>query len=73
MNISQRILQAHCQSPASHHADQSVVKELAKPTQVKIVFNPERFRDQRFKKKIAEPTEANDYTTSIYKSPAYFS
>lgn len=31
-----RILQAHCQSHTSQHADQSFVKELAK--QDKIVF-----------------------------------
>ena len=33
-----RILQAHCQSRTSQHAVQSFVKELAKPTQDKIVF-----------------------------------
>ncbi len=32
MNISQRFLQAHCQSPTSQRTDQSFVKELAKPT-----------------------------------------
>jgi hypothetical protein len=31
-------LQAHCQSPTSQRTDQSFVKELAKPTQDKIVF-----------------------------------
>jgi hypothetical protein len=35
---SPRILQAHYQSHTSQHADQSFVKELAKPTQDKIVF-----------------------------------
>jgi len=45
----QRILQAHCQSPTSQRSDQSFVKELAKPNADKIVFNPESFRDQRFK------------------------
>ncbi len=35
---SPRILQAHCQSRTSKHTDQSYVKELAKPTQDKIVF-----------------------------------
>ncbi len=34
--MSQRILQAHCQSPTSQPARQSFVKELAKPTQRKI-------------------------------------
>src|SRR5690606_2574842 len=33
---SLNILQAHCQSPASQHTDQSFVKELAKPTQGKL-------------------------------------
>jgi hypothetical protein len=36
--MSLPILQAHCQSPASPRTDQSFVKELAKPTQDKIVF-----------------------------------
>ena len=31
-------MQAHCQSPASHSTVQSFVKELANPTQDKIVF-----------------------------------
>jgi hypothetical protein len=31
-------LQAHCQSPTSQHANQSFVKELAKPTQKKKKF-----------------------------------
>jgi hypothetical protein len=31
-------LQAHCQSPTSQRSDQSFVKELAKPTQDKIVL-----------------------------------
>ena len=30
--ISQRILQAHCQSPTSQRYNQSFVKELVKPT-----------------------------------------
>lgn len=30
--ISQRILQAHCQSHTNHHFNQSFIKELAKPT-----------------------------------------
>jgi len=36
--VSPRILQAHCQSRTSPSTDQSFVKELAKPTQDKIVF-----------------------------------
>jgi len=35
---SQRILQAHCQSPTSPRTDQSFVKELAKPTREEIHF-----------------------------------
>jgi hypothetical protein len=35
---SQPYLQAHCQSPTSHRSNPSFVKELAKPTQDKIVF-----------------------------------
>lgn len=35
---SQPILQAHCQSPSSPRTDQSFAKELAKPTQDKILF-----------------------------------
>jgi hypothetical protein len=31
-------MQAHCQSPASHSTVQSFVKELANPTQDKIVY-----------------------------------
>ncbi len=34
----QRYLQAHYQSRTSQRTDQSFVKELAKPTQDKIVF-----------------------------------
>jgi len=34
--MSQRYLQAHCQSRTSQPARQSFVKELAKPTQRKI-------------------------------------
>jgi hypothetical protein len=37
-NTSPRYLQAHCQSRTSPSTDQSFVKELAKPTQDKIVF-----------------------------------
>jgi hypothetical protein len=35
---SPRYLRAHCQSRTSQRTDQSFVKELAKPTQDKIVF-----------------------------------
>jgi queuine/archaeosine tRNA-ribosyltransferase len=36
--ISQRILQAHCQSPTSQRYNQSFVKELAKPTHREKLF-----------------------------------
>jgi hypothetical protein len=36
--LAQRILQAHCQSRTSQPADQSFVKELAKPAQRKRNF-----------------------------------
>jgi hypothetical protein len=39
------------QSPTSQRYNQSFVKELAKPTQDKIVFNPESFRDPTLQKK----------------------
>ncbi len=38
MNTSPRFLQAHYQSRTSPRYNQSFVKELAKPTQDKIVF-----------------------------------
>jgi hypothetical protein len=55
MKISQRILQAHCQSRTSPRTIQSFVKELAKPTQVKIVFK--KFPDpSKNKKRHPQPT-----------------
>jgi len=54
MRISQRILQAHCQSRTNPSTDQSFVKELAKPTQRKIVFK--KFPTlQKNKKRNAQP------------------
>ncbi len=51
---SPRYLQAHCQSPTSQRTDQSFVKELAKPTQDKIVFK--KFPDpSKNKKRHAQP------------------
>jgi hypothetical protein len=38
MQYSPRILQAHCQSVTNQHANQSFVKELAKPTKEKKKF-----------------------------------
>jgi hypothetical protein len=51
--MSQRILQAHCQSPTSQRARQRFFKELAKPTQRKIEF-----------KKISHPSENKKYATA---------
>jgi hypothetical protein len=39
--ISQRILQAHCQSPRSQHCNQSFVKELANPTLNRLITKKE--------------------------------
>jgi len=50
---SPRILQAHSQSRTSQRTDQSLVKELAKPTQDKIVFK--KFPTLQ-KKRNAQPT-----------------
>ena len=53
-SFSQRILQAHCQSPASPRSDQSFVKELAKPTQEKLFLK--NFPTlQKNKKRNAQP------------------
>jgi predicted metal-dependent RNase len=53
------VLQAHCQSPTSHRSNQSFVKELAKPTQRKIVFK--KFPDPSKKNKNAthNPTQTD--------------
>jgi hypothetical protein len=51
--MSQRYLQAHCQSPTSQPARQSFVKELAKPTQRNIEL-----------KKISSPSENKKYATA---------
>jgi hypothetical protein len=58
-SYSQRILQAHCQSRISQPADQSFVKELAKPTQDKIVFIkfPRPFK--KIKKTTHNPTQTD--------------
>ncbi len=54
-NILPTHLQAHCQSRTSQRTDQSFVKELAKPTQEKIVFK--KFPTlQKNKKRNAQPT-----------------
>ncbi|MDP2087812.1 MAG: hypothetical protein Q8J84_00245 [Flavobacteriaceae bacterium] len=51
--ISQRILQAHCQSHTSQRYNQSFVKELAKPTQGKIEL-----------KKISSPSKNKKYVNA---------
>ena len=51
--MSQRILQAHCQSPTSQPARQSFVKELAKPTLKKIEL-----------KNFSSPSENKKYATA---------
>ena len=56
---SPRILQAHCQSRTSQRTDQSFVKELAKPTQDKIVFK--KFPDPS--KKIKNATHSRQTMT----------
>ena len=48
--ISQRNLQAQLKTAQADTRPKFLI-ELVKPTQDKIVFNPEIFRDQRFKKK----------------------
>ena len=59
---SPNILQAHCQSRTSPSTDQSFVKELAKPTQDKIVFKKIFRPFKKNKKRNAQPT-INDTTT----------
>jgi len=51
--MSQRYLQAHCQSPTSQRYNQSFVKELAKPTHRKIEI-----------KKISHPSENKKYANA---------
>jgi len=60
----QRYLQAHCQSPTSQRSNQSFVKELAKPTQNKIVFK--KFPDPS--KKIKNATHNPTHTMTLKPS-----
>ncbi len=55
MEYSPRILQAHCQSRTSQRTNQSFVKELAKPTQDKIVFKKFPDPSKKNKKLQAQP------------------
>ena len=57
-----RILQAHCQSHTSQPADQSFVKELAKPTQRKIALKKFPSLQKKIKNANTQPT-LNDTTT----------
>jgi hypothetical protein len=51
----QSYLQAHCQSRTSQRTYQSFVKELAKPTQDKIVFKKFPDPSKKNKKRNAQP------------------
>jgi hypothetical protein len=59
---SPRYLQAHCQSRTSQRTDQSFVKELAKPTQDKIVFKKFPDPSKKIKNATHNPTD-NDKVT----------
>jgi len=50
-------LQAHCQSRTSPSTDQSFVKELAKPTQDKIVFKNFPSLQKKIKNATLNPTD----------------
>ena len=58
-------MQAHCQSRRSPSTDQSFVKELAKPTQDKIVFK--KFPDPS-KKKIKNATHSRQTMTRKFNT-----
>ena len=59
MQNSPRILQAHCQSRTSPSTDQSFVKELAKPTQDKIVFKKFHNPSKKIKNTTQNPTQTD--------------
>jgi len=50
-------LQAHCQSSTSQLTEQSFVKELAKPTQDKIVFKNFPNPSKKIKNATHKPTQ----------------
>ena len=60
--ISQRILQAHCQSPTSQRFNQSFVKEPAKPTQGKIELKKNSFPSKNKKYAIAQTNTTKTMT-----------
>ncbi len=77
--ISQRILQAHCQSPTSQRYNQSFVKELAKPTQGKIELKKISFPSKNKKYAIAqtnttktmtETQQGQWFTDTVDRTPA---
>ncbi len=63
---AQPYLQAHCQSPTSQRNSQSFVKELAKPTQDKIVFKKFPFPSEKIKNATHNPTKS--YWTKTAKT-----
>jgi len=58
---TQPYLQAHCQSPTSQRNSQSFVKELANPTQDKIVFKKFPSPSEKIKNATHNPTK-NSWT-----------
>ena len=83
-SYSPRILQAHCQSPANYSTEQSYVKELAKPTQDKIVFKnfptlqknkkrhaiPDTERQENTRTMTAKTQSCSDFQTRWTRTPA---
>jgi hypothetical protein len=63
--MSQRYLQAHCQSRTSPSTDQSFVKELAKPTQRKIELKKISFPSENKKYPTAQPDTTKTMKRSI--------
>jgi hypothetical protein len=58
--MSQRYLQAHCQSLTSPSTDQSFVKELAKPPQDKIVLKNFPTLQKKIKNATHTPTQTDN-------------
>ena len=56
---AQPYLQAHCQSRTSQSKHQSFVKELAKPTQDKIVFKKFPDPSKKIKNATHNPTQTD--------------
>ncbi len=84
-SYSPRILQAHCQSPASPSTNLSFVKELAKPTQDKIGFKkssrplkkkkkrhpqPDTNRQENTRKMTAKTQSDRNFQTRWTRTPA---